>query len=76
MNDSNKENLELNEEEFSTVFSDPVEHKKQAENIKKKKRLPVVISSILAVVILIGGTIGVIKLIPEMETDDEETPAY
>ena len=76
MNDSNKENLELNEEEFSTVFSDPVEHKKQAENIKKKKRLPVVISSILAVAILIGGTIGVIKLIPEMETDDEETPAY
>lgn len=76
MNDSNKENIELNEEEFSTVFSDPLNHKKSAENIKKKKRLSVVISCILAVAILVGSTVGVIKLIPERETEKEETPAY
>ncbi len=76
MNDSNKENIGLNEEEFSTVFSDPVKHKKVAQSIKRKNRFPIIISCVLAVAILIGGTIGVIKLIPERETNNDETPVY
>ncbi len=76
MNDSNKENIELNEEEFSTVFSDPIKHKKAAQSIKRKKRLPVIISCFLAVAILIGGTIGIIKLVPERETNKEQAPSY
>ncbi len=52
---------------FSTVFSNPTEHKKTAENIKRKKLLPTVIACFLAVAILISGTVAVIKLIPEKE---------
>lgn len=54
------------EEEGSTVFSDPTEHKKTA--VKQKKRLlPKVIAAVLAVAVLAGGTVAVIKLIPERE---------
>ncbi len=54
------------EEEGSTVFSDPAEHKKTA--VKQKKRLlPKVIAAVLAVGVLAGGTVAVIKLIPERE---------
>ncbi len=63
------EKTELNEEEFSTIFSDPTTHKKTAEGIKKKKRLTIIIASFLAVAVLIGGTVGVIKLIPEKEEE-------
>ncbi|MBR7132288.1 MAG: DUF4340 domain-containing protein [Clostridia bacterium] len=63
------------EEELSTVFSDPTEHKKKAENSKKKKRLPIVIASVLAVAVLVGGTLAVVKLIPEREDDTSSTPA-
>ena len=66
------EKTELNEEEFSTIFSAPTAHKKTAEDIKKKKRLPIIIASFLAVAVLIGGTLGIKELIPEKET---ETPA-
>lgn len=70
-----KENIEettepmLNpEEEGSTVFSDPAEHKKTA--VKQKKRLlPKVIAAVLAVGVLAGGTVAVIKLIPEREEE-------
>ena len=55
------------EEEVSTVFSDPAEHKKNA--VKKKKLLPTVIAAVLAVAVLAGGTVAVIKLIPEREED-------
>lgn len=67
-----KENIEetteptLTPEEGSTVFSDPAEHKKTA--VKQKKRLlPKVIAAVLAVGVLAGGTVAVIKLIPERE---------
>lgn len=53
-------------EESSTVFSDPAEHKKTAVR-HKKKLLPVIISAVLAVAVLAGGTVAVIKLIPERE---------
>ena len=41
-----QEKTELqNEEEFSTIFSDPTAHKKTAEDVKKKKLLPIIIAS-------------------------------
>lgn len=61
------------EEEGSTVFSDPAEHKKTA--VKQKKRLlPKVIAAALAVGVLAGGTVAVIKLIPERK-EDTSTPS-
>ncbi|MBR6533410.1 MAG: DUF4340 domain-containing protein [Clostridia bacterium] len=54
-------------QEFSTVFSDPTEHKKVAKS-KGSNRLKIALSLVLAVAILLGGTIAVIKLIPERET--------
>ncbi len=60
------ENTENTENEFSTVFSDPTEHK-SAHKTQKRKRLPVIIASLLAVAVLAGGTAAVIKLIPEKE---------
>ena len=73
-----KENIEetteptLTPEEGSTVFSDPTEHKKTA--VKQKKRLlPKVIAAVLAVGVLAGGTVAVIKLIPERE--ESSTPS-
>lgn len=60
------------EEEGSTVFSNPTEHKKTA--VKQKKRLlPKVIAAVLAVAVLAGGTVAVIKLIPERE--ESSTPS-
>lgn len=63
----------VQDDEFSTIFSDPTAHKKTADNLKKKKRLPIVIASFLAVAVLVGGTVGVIKLIPEKE--EESAPS-
>lgn len=71
----NKENgTELDTaQEASTVFSDPAEHKKTA--VKQKKRLlPVIIAAVLAVALLAGGTVAVIKLIPERE-EGSSTPS-
>lgn len=59
--------------EFTTIFSDPTAHKKTAEDIKKKKLLPIIIASFLAVAVLVGSTVGVIKLIPEKETETTTT---
>lgn len=63
--------VENTTEEFSTVFSNPTEHTKKAENVKKKKLLPKIIASLLAVAILAGGTVAVIKLIPKREDDTQ-----
>lgn len=61
------------EEEGSTVFSDPAEHKKTV--IKQKKRLlPKIIAAVAAVGVLAGGTVAVIKLIPERE-EESSTPS-
>lgn len=71
----NKENgaEPQSEQEVSTVFSDPAEHKKTAVK-QKKKLLPVIIAALLAVAVLAGGTVAVIKLIPERE-EDSSTPS-
>ena len=54
---------------FETVFGDPAEHRAKKPT-GKKKRIAAIVSSCLAVAILLGGTITVIKLIPKKETDD------
>ncbi len=61
---------EENVEEESTVFSAPVEHKDRTPKKGNKKRMVSVIAAIVAVAILIGGTIAVIKFIPELEEDE------
>ena len=70
MNQENlqEENVPAPQEENSTVFSDPTEHKKATVR-QKKKLLPVIISALLAVAVLAGGTVAVIKLIPERDED-------
>ncbi len=55
----------------STIFSAPVEHNDKNTKVGKKK-LKSIIAVFLAVAILIGGTIAVIKLIPEIA--EEELP--
>lgn len=67
MNDlpENQNSQEL--EEISTIFSNPQEHEQKTTKNQNKKRLKIVISSVLAVAILLGGTFAVIKLIPEKE---------
>jgi len=60
--------------DFSTIFSNPVEHKKSSEDFKKKKFLPKVIALFLVVLILAGSTFAVIKLIPEKEDETSSTP--
>lgn len=57
---------ESTEESASTVFSDPTQYKKAPEK-QKRNRLPVIIAAVLAVAVLSGGTVAVIKLIPEKE---------
>lgn len=81
LNEQNENNIELDEnvnadvteteDEFSTVFGDPVQHKKRADKPHKKKRLMAIISACLAVAILVGGTVAVVKLIPEKDADGE-----
>ncbi len=69
------EKTELNgntAEEFSTVFSDPAVHRDIPQ--KKKRRLLAAIASILAVAVLAGGTVAVIKLIPEKEEETVSNP--
>ncbi len=75
-NSPENENKQINTEEFSTVFSDPTVHKTAADNKKKSKRLSIVISAFLAVAILVGGTFGVIKLIPEKETEEPNDTVF
>lgn len=53
-------------DEESTVFSAPVEHKQKAPKNAGKKRLISIIASCVAVAVLVGGTLAIIKLIPEM----------
>ena len=64
------ENLET-KEEFSTIFSDPVEHKEV--KVKNKKLLPKILAGALALLVLVGSTVAVIKLIPVKEEGEEQT---
>ncbi len=64
-----KENLESEAEELSTVFSDPAAHKDI--KVKSKRLLPKIIAGVLSVAVLIGGTVAVVKLIPVLDSDGE-----
>ncbi len=78
MSDLNQNNnLDINENEyvdeygeFGTIFSDPAEHR-AVKSRGNRKRLIAIISSVLAVAVLIGGTIAIIRLIPKKKTDDD-----
>ena len=62
-----EETEEQNEQ--STVFSAPKEHNDKGLKSPKKRRITAVIAAVLAVLILVGGTLAVIKYIPKL--DDE-----
>lgn len=63
-----------NEEEFSTVFSDPEQHKTVVKKDGNKKRLKKVITALVALVVLVSGTFAAVKLIPKKQ-DDTSTPS-
>ncbi len=63
------ENQQLENEEFSTVFADPMAHKEV--KTKSKKLLPKILAGVLALAVLIGGTVAVVKLIPVFEEEEE-----
>ena len=58
--------------EESTVFSAPEEHSDKELKSPKKRRITAVIAAVLAVLVLVGGTLAVIKFIPTLE-DKENT---
>lgn len=69
------ENKQLNEvEESSTIFSNPTTHKNSANEKKKVNRFYVILSVVLVVAILVGGTFGIVKLIDKKEDPITETP--
>ncbi len=63
-------------DEESTVFSAPQEHKVKAPKNTKKSRLISIIAACLAVALLISGTIAIIKLIPEMKNDETVSSVF
>lgn len=76
-----QENIELEtevtetketEELESTVFSNPVAHKGKKKKSSTKSFVIKIASAFLAVAILAGGTIAVIKLIPEKQVESGE----
>ncbi|MBR4073109.1 MAG: DUF4340 domain-containing protein [Clostridia bacterium] len=62
-------------EDFGTIFGDPQEKKASTGKGNGKKRLVSIIASVLAVAILVGGTVAIVKLIPEKEPDDVASSA-
>ena len=73
MNESpENQNFETGEE-ISTIFSNPLEHKQKQTKNQNKKRIKIIIASVLAVAVLFGGTFAVIKLIPKKEDPTEPT---
>lgn len=88
MSDFSQNNQELNEQviadetvsettvEESSIFSAPVEHNDKAPKNANKKRFVSIIAAALAVAILIGGTIAVIKFIPELKEDETSSQVF
>ena len=75
MNDFNeKENLEnLETDDESTIFSDPIAHKKTAENVKKKLVIVPIIIAFLITAVIIGAIIWVVKNIEVKDKDGQNT---
>lgn len=71
--DKELEAAEEIKEEESFLFNNPVEHNDKKVKSPKKKRLKAIISAALAVVILAGGTLAVVELIPEKKDEEIQT---
>ncbi len=72
----NEETAQENEKvdfDESTVFSAPIEHSAKKTKKVKGKLLIRIISAFVTLAVLIGGTIAVIKIIPEKEEETPET---
>lgn len=67
----NENNLE--QEELSTVFSNPEQHKTVNQKNGNKKRLKIIVAAFSAIVILVSGTFAAIKFIPEKTDDTTDT---
>ncbi len=57
------------DKEFSSVFGNPAEHRKKAPAKPWKKYVTAITAAVLAVAILIGGTVYVVKKIPKKEPE-------
>jgi len=60
-------------EGFDTVFGDPEEKKAATGKGNGKKRIAAIIAAVLAIAVLVGGTLAVIELIPEKEDPTGDT---
>ncbi len=71
-NPTPEENTEFHDEyeEFGTIFSAPPEHKRKKTS-GSKKRITAIISSVLAVAVLISGIFIIKALIPKKDTDGD-----
>ena len=63
------ENTSVAPQEESTVFSNPIEHKDKAAEVKKKSPLKVIIASVTAVAIIAGGAFAISKFIAPLVED-------
>ncbi len=68
----NTEHTENNEQEFSTIFSDPTAHSDKEKKSKNKNAIRI-ISGVLAVIVLVGAIFGVKKWLPEKQNEDAAT---
>ncbi len=68
LNDTGISAEDVAPKENSSIFSDPLEHRANTP-VRKKKRWLSALASLLCVAILAGGTIAVIKLVPEKKDD-------
>ncbi len=57
-------------EQFGTIFSEPQQKETKSKKSFAKRQLRGIIAAALALCILIGGTIAVVKLVPEKEDTD------
>lgn len=60
---------------YETIFGDPAAHRDAAPKQKGKKRVLGLVAGFLAVAVLVGGILAVIRFIPKLQ-EEEETPAF
>ena len=71
--DDFSQNKSTENEETSTIFSAPLEHKEKKSASPKKKKTITVIACVMAVLVLVGGTLAVIKFIPKMQEENNSS---
>lgn len=62
-------------DQFTSIFADPEAHNDKPKQ-NGKRRIISIIAAFLAVAVLVGGTIAVIKLIPELEDDEAQSSVF